>query len=87
MTNTNCLEGIQCPRCGQEDRFHITAVITCDVTDEGSDPFGDHYWDDESFTRCPECDFQGALKAFQSSPPSSITPPQKPTNHGDHSHD
>lgn len=65
MANDNCLEGIICPQCGQEDRFRITAIITCVVTDEGSDPVGDHYWDDDSFTSCPECGFQGTLKQFQ----------------------
>lgn len=62
MTNDNCLEGIRCPRCGQEEHFEITALVTCHVTDEGSEPTGDHHWDEDSITRCPECGFQGALK-------------------------
>jgi hypothetical protein len=66
MTNRNCLEGVTCPRCGQEDHFHITATITCVVTDDGSEPAGDPYWDDDSFTHCPECEFQGTLKGFRS---------------------
>jgi len=44
MTNENCLEGIRCPQCGQEDCFKITALITCNVTDDGSEPVGDHEW-------------------------------------------
>ena len=66
MVNDNCLEGIRCPHCGQEDRFHITATVTCAVTDEGSDPVGHHSWDDGSFTSCPECGLQGTLKEFRS---------------------
>jgi hypothetical protein len=66
MTNTNCLEGIECPRCGKENCFRIEASIMCIVTDDGSEPDGDHYWDDDSFTYCPECEFQGALKEFSS---------------------
>jgi hypothetical protein len=66
MANNNCLRGIKCPRCGQEDRFRITAIITCIVTDDGSDPVGDHYWDDDSSTSCPECEFHGSLKQFRS---------------------
>ncbi|MBI1347071.1 hypothetical protein GC163_12365 [bacterium] len=65
MTNTNCLEGIRCPQCGQENRFKITALITCVVTDSGSEPVGDHDWDDESGTQCPECGFTGKLKGFR----------------------
>ena len=69
MTNTNCLEGIRCPKCGQEERLKITASITCVVTDEGSEPVGDHEWDGESNTHCPACDFAGVLKDFRKLPP------------------
>jgi hypothetical protein len=65
MPNENYLEGIKCPNCGQEECFDINALITCRVTDEGSNPVGDHYWDQTSFTYCPACDYQGALKHFQ----------------------
>jgi rubredoxin len=65
MTNTNCLDDIRCPACGQEDRFKITALITCVVTDNGSEPVGDHDWDDDSSTHCPECGFDGKLKSFR----------------------
>jgi DNA-directed RNA polymerase subunit RPC12/RpoP len=68
MTNTNCLEGVRCPKCGQEDRFKIVALTTCLVTDDGSEPVGDHEWDDESATRCPECGFDGTLKDFSNKP-------------------
>ncbi len=72
MTNTNCLEGIRCPACGQEDRFRITALITCVVTDNGSEPLGDHEWDGESSTQCPQCGFNGKLNEF--SKPTSLPP-------------
>lgn len=72
MTNTNCLESIRCPACGQEDRFKITALITCVVTDNGSEPLGDHAWDGESSTCCTECGFNGKLKEF--SKPTGLPP-------------
>ena len=62
MTNTNCLENVRCPKCDQEDHFQITALITCLVTDNGSEPVGDHNWDDGSPTHCIECGFDGKLK-------------------------
>ena len=65
MTNTNCLRGVKCPNCGNDDRFFINAVITCFVTDEGSEPNGDHFWDDDSFTVCPECEYQGELRRYR----------------------
>jgi hypothetical protein len=72
MTNENCLSGIRCPACGQQDRFKITALITCMVTDDGSEPVGDHEWDGDSTTHCPECGFDGTLKAFQN--PAGLPP-------------
>jgi len=65
MTHDNCLEGIRCPQCGQDNRFKIFALITCVVTNNGSEPVGDHGWDDNSSTHCPECDFDGTLKQFR----------------------
>jgi hypothetical protein len=65
MTNTNCLEGIRCPACGQDDRFKITALITCIVTDDGSEPVGDHDWDDESNAHCAGCGFDAKLRHFR----------------------
>jgi hypothetical protein len=69
MTNTNCLEGIRCPQCGNVDRFMIAANVMAEVTDDGADVasplFGNGFeWDDSSFTRCPQCDTQGPLKKF-----------------------
>jgi len=72
MTNENCLAGIKCPKCGQEERFHITAVITCDVTDEGSEPTGDHFWDEKSVTQCTECGESGPLERFSA---GKVLPP------------
>jgi len=65
MPNENCLEGIICPKCGQEDEFKITALITCLVNDDGSEPMGDHEWDDESRCECVSCEFSGKLKDFK----------------------
>ena len=68
MTNENGLIDVCCPKCGQEDRFAITAVITCLVSDDGSDPVGDHVWNADSSTRCPDCGFSGMLKDFRKPP-------------------
>ena len=68
MTNTNCLEGIRCPRCSQEDRFFISGCAQFEVTDDGSDAVGDHEWDEGSSTRCPECNLTAPLKDFREGP-------------------
>lgn len=64
MTNTNCLSGIKCPKCGNESDFRIEASIICKVTDDGSEPSGDHHWDDSSYCYCPTCEFEGRLTDF-----------------------
>jgi hypothetical protein len=67
MTNTNCLSGVKCPQCGQEDRFLIFSTILAEVTDEGADVAhgSDWHWDDSSMARCPECDRDGPLAEFR----------------------
>jgi hypothetical protein len=67
MSNENCLRGIRCPKCGNEDRFFIVATILADVTDDGADiaRHTDMEWDDDSHTRCPDCDRDGPLAEFR----------------------
>lgn len=65
MTNGNCLAGVRCPRCEQEERFRITALVTCEVTDDGSEAGGDHVWDGASATFCPEWGHAGPLREFR----------------------
>lgn len=66
MTNSNCLEGLRCPKCKQEDALKIEARVIVYVTDEGTEATDDgHYdWDHDSFCHCPECDFDGKLSDF-----------------------
>jgi len=65
MTNDNCLKGIKCPQCSQSEHMRITAQVVCDVTDYGSESLDDHFWDEDSFTQCPECKFEGKLIDFR----------------------
>jgi hypothetical protein len=65
MTNTNCLEGIQCPQCGNADRFRIAATSIFTVTDDGTEGHGDVEWDDGSHAECAACRHRGVLKDFR----------------------
>ncbi|MGL4465723.1 MAG: hypothetical protein ACRC1K_26530 [Planctomycetia bacterium] len=71
MTNVNCLDGVCCPTCGQEQRFLITALVDCEVTDDGAwaADHGHYDWDGESACRCPECGRYGRLREFRRLPP------------------
>ena len=65
MTNTNCLQGIACPKCGQNARMIIEVRSLAVVTDEGAETFGDMDWDDDNYAECPECGFPDTLAAFR----------------------
>ena len=52
----------------------IAANIIAEVTDDGADMAPPMYgsgfeWDEDSYCRCPECDFEGELKDFRKLPP------------------
>lgn len=69
--NTNCLEGMRCPECGNEDKLLILAEVWVAMTDEGSDPFdddlklrGDIDYDNDSSCSCPQCGHEDELRKF-----------------------
>lgn len=65
MPNTNCLEGIECPECGQKDLFKIAAVVIVEVTDDGTeDQGGDYELHENSYCECPACGHRGKLADF-----------------------
>jgi hypothetical protein len=64
MTNTNCLEGMQCPECSSEGPFKISATSLFTVYDDGTDDHEDVDWYEDSYCQCGECDHSGTLKDF-----------------------
>jgi hypothetical protein len=63
--NTNCLEAVKCPNCGQEDIFKIGASVIVEVSDHGTeDQGGDYEWDQAAFCQCCDCDHTGRLADF-----------------------
>lgn len=64
--NENCLEGVACPACGQNDKFHIQATVTALVTDDGAEALnGGFNWDNDSWCRCPNCKHAASLGTFR----------------------
>ena len=67
--NKNCLEGMRCPKCGSYDAFNILITTQMRFTDEGEDFLNDkgsaQEWDDDSWCRCCECDWDGKVKDFK----------------------
>jgi hypothetical protein len=64
MTNENCLDGIKCPACGNEDRFRIEVTVMATVTDDGAEVEGDMEWDGNSYAECASCHEHGKLSHF-----------------------
>jgi hypothetical protein len=64
MANSNCLEGIKCPDCGNEKAFHIQSSVVMHVTDDGTECRGDVEWDDDSYTQCCACERSAELACF-----------------------
>ena len=70
MSNTNCLEGFRCPRCGSDAEFRIEVCTVVTLTDDGSDYDGaDLEWQDDSYCRCTACDHPGTVKDFREARP------------------
>ena len=79
MTNTNCLDGVKCPACGNEDTFRIEVTTMATVTDDGAEvEHGDMKWDETSYAECDDCAECGKLSHFKAdseAPPGSPPPP------------
>lgn len=66
-SNSNCLEGVRCPKCGWEDSFEIDALTTATMRDEGSDNYGTEY-DHTTRAACNACGLRDYLAAFYIEP-------------------
>jgi hypothetical protein len=65
MPNTNCLEGIRCPKCGHEDSFKVEVTVLVLVEDEGvTDDLSGSEWDEDHYCECWECAYSATIKDF-----------------------
>ena len=65
MVNTNCLEGMQCPKCQSLEPFIITAMVSVLVYDEGTEDLMDGYeWEDSAACECEKCNYRATQKDF-----------------------
>jgi hypothetical protein len=69
MPNTNCLAGMQCPKCRSEGPFKIEVTSVIKMSDEGAEGDADHTdWGDDSYCECCQCAFAGKVGDFTVSP-------------------
>ena len=64
--NTNCLEGVRCPKCEQDYKLLVWATLCVAMTDDGAAPYddatrtpGETEYDDKSRVECPACEWRG----------------------------
>ncbi len=65
VPNTNCLEGIRCPRCGSTRKFEILAECVVVFVDNGSDEAGSFAWGDDASIECQNCHETGTVADFK----------------------
>ena len=64
--NTNCLDGMRCPKCQHLEPFSISVHLMVDMWDDGSEgPSSDMEWDGDSTCMCVACRFTGKVYDFQ----------------------
>lgn len=73
MSNTNCLTGLACPKCGFDEHFQIAVTGFTLVTDEGFERVEDADWDDNSAIFCTECGHFGIVRDFYAPAPAGDT--------------
>ena len=64
MPNENCLEGMQCPKCGSEYPFRIRAVAWALGFDDGIEETHGHSWNCGSACLCGDCDYKATVSDF-----------------------
>ena len=62
--NDNCLKGIRCPKCKQEDEFLIYASSWFEFTDEGASEFWNVDYNGDAPIRCSKCGERGTVAGF-----------------------
>jgi hypothetical protein len=64
MSTVRELFGLACPKCGSDEPLCVVIKSLATLSPDGTDPFGDHEWDEESPCLCKECDFTGLITQF-----------------------
>ena len=81
--NSNCLEGVECPRCASQGAFRIAATALFDVEDDGTGDYEDVEWNDRSYCECKNCHAFGMVYDFQIKNRDKLKIPIKTKDSGD----
>lgn len=75
--NHNCLEGIACPKCKQEDVFSIVTTCKALVHDDGIEGTNRHEWNSNASITCRECMYSGTVAEFSGVPAAPVIPEER----------
>ena len=53
-----------CSGCGSDEHLAVELTTMAKLTLDGTDPFGDHEWDHNSYMRCANCGNDGTVCSF-----------------------
>ena len=73
--NTNCLDGMKCPKCGSLEPFGIEVTMMVTMSDDGTEDYGNSEWDDNAYCECRACHFHAAAGDFRTDRPAKPLPP------------
>ncbi len=62
---------LACPKCSSDEHLRVAIETWAELSVEGTDPVGDHDWNQDSGCRCMSCDFYGAVENFRVLPDTS----------------
>jgi hypothetical protein len=65
---------LACPKCGSDEHLRVAIETWADLSPDGTDPVGDHDWNQYSGCRCTSCDFNGAVENFHLAPDATPLP-------------
>ena len=64
MTSVRDTFGLCCPECGGDQELNVEATTTLRILPDGTDPYGDTSWNDDSHILCDGCGHSGTVKNF-----------------------
>lgn len=52
---------LACPGCKSDESLHVSVTVRAALTLDGTEPVGDHEWDDRSTLQCTACAWLGTV--------------------------
>ena len=63
-TNSNCLEGLACPHCKQQEGFNIASEVIAHTGDDGVVEYRETEWSEGNAIWCWGCQKHGTVEQF-----------------------